>query len=70
MLSAPAWLAAFGVFTAWVLVLRRPQWADAVQARSGWLYTLLANKYYFDWFNEHVLARLSRGENPLAVTIR
>jgi NADH-quinone oxidoreductase subunit L len=61
VLSAPAWLAAFGVFTAWVLVLRRPQWAEAVQARSGWLYTLLANKYYFDWFNEHVLARLSRG---------
>jgi NADH-quinone oxidoreductase subunit L len=61
VLSAPAWLAAFGVLTAWVFVLRRPQWADAVRARSGWLYTLLANKYYFDWFNEHVLARLSRG---------
>jgi NADH-quinone oxidoreductase subunit L len=61
LLSAPAWLAAFGVLMAWVFVLRQPRWGDAVRERSGWLYTLLANKYYFDWFNEHVLARLTRG---------
>ena len=30
-------------------------------ARFGWLYTLLVNKYYFDWFNENVLAPLARG---------
>ena len=27
----------------------------------GWLYALLVNKYYFDWFNENVLARAARG---------
>jgi NADH-quinone oxidoreductase subunit L len=25
------------------------------------LYRLLVNKYYFDWFNENVLARAARG---------
>jgi hypothetical protein len=25
------------------------------------MHTLLVNKYYFDWFNENVLARASRG---------
>ena len=25
--------------------------------RAAWLYRLLVNKYYFDWFNENVLAR-------------
>jgi NADH-quinone oxidoreductase subunit L len=61
VLSAPAWLAGLGVLTAWVFVLRRPQLADQVQARLAWLNRILANKYYFDWFNENVLARLTRG---------
>ena len=29
LMSAPPWLAALGVFTAWWFVLKRPQWADA-----------------------------------------
>ena len=33
----------------------------AIKRRSGWLYTILDNKYYFDWFNENVLARAARG---------
>ncbi|HEY2419310.1 MAG TPA: NADH-quinone oxidoreductase subunit L [Steroidobacteraceae bacterium] len=61
VLSAPAWLAALGVLTAWVLVLRRPQLADELQARFAGLYRILVNKYYFDWFNEKVLAPLARG---------
>jgi len=61
VLSAPAWLAGLGVLTAWVFVLRRPQLADEVQARLAGLNRILANKYYFDWFNENVLARLTRG---------
>lgn len=32
-----------------------------IQKRAAWLYRLLVNKYYFDWFNENVLARASRG---------
>ena len=61
LMSLPLWLAAAGVFCAYLFVLRRPEWATAWQARLGWLYRLLVNKYYFDWFNENVLARASRG---------
>jgi NADH-quinone oxidoreductase subunit L len=60
-LGAAPWLAGAGVLTAWYFVLRRPQAADALRERAGWLYRLLCNKYYFDWFNEHVLTRLTRG---------
>jgi len=54
-------LAIGGVASAWYFVLKRPDLADAAHRRFQWLYTLLANKYYFDWFNEHVLAKASRG---------
>jgi len=58
--SLPFLLAALGVATAYVFVLARPEWAGALQQRLQWLYTILSNKYYFDWFNENVLARASR----------
>ena len=59
-LSVPFWLAASGVLTAWLFVLKQPQWATALSERLSFLYKLLVNKYYFDWFNENVLARLAR----------
>jgi len=59
--TLPLWLAVAGVFSAWHFVLRRPDQADMIQQRAAWLYRLLVNKYYFDWFNENVLARASRG---------
>ncbi len=59
--TLPVWLAVAGVLSAWYFVLRRPDLADLLQQRAGWLYRLLVNKYYFDWFNENVLARASRG---------
>jgi NADH-quinone oxidoreductase subunit L len=61
VLSWPAWLAGLGVLTAWLFVLRQPQWGDTVRERLPRLNKLLANKYYFDWFNEKVLAPLTRG---------
>ena len=61
VLGAPVWLAALGVLTAWVFVLRRPQWGGILRERLGWLNRLLTNKYYFDWFNQNVLVRLARG---------
>jgi NADH-quinone oxidoreductase subunit L len=61
VLSLPLWLAIAGVFCAWHFVLRRPDQASAIQQRAGWLYRLLVNKYYFDWFNENVIARASCG---------
>jgi NADH-quinone oxidoreductase subunit L len=62
--APPVWLAALGAFTAWVFFLKKPELADAAERRFQWLYTLLINKYGFDWFNEHVImpgARLLGG---------
>ena len=47
--------------TAWYLYLRNPGLAETVRLRFRWLHTLLMNKYYFDDFNDKVLARGSRG---------
>jgi NADH-quinone oxidoreductase subunit L len=54
------WLAAAGALLAWFLYLKRPDLAEALRRKTGALYTLLVNKYYFDWFNENVIARGSR----------
>ncbi len=37
------------------------RWRMRPQRRFGWLKSLLDNKYYFDWFNENVIAPLTRG---------
>ncbi len=60
LLSLPLYLAIAGVASAWYLVLKRPELATSIQQRFSWVYRLLDNKYYFDWFNENVLARASR----------
>ena len=54
------WLALAGVVLAWFFYLRRPDIPAAIQRRFSFLYRLLDNKYYFDWFNENVLARAAR----------
>jgi NADH-quinone oxidoreductase subunit L len=54
------WLALAGVVASWFLYLRRPDIPAALQRRFSFLYRLLDNKYYFDWFNENVLARGAR----------
>ena len=61
MLKLPFWLAAAGVFTAWYVFLKRPELADRAARTFAPLRNLLVNKYYFDWFNEKVLATLARG---------
>jgi NADH-quinone oxidoreductase subunit L len=58
--TPPFWLALAGVLTAWVFFLWRPSLADAAERGFGWLKTILVNKYFFDWFNENVLAAASR----------
>ena len=56
-LSGPAvWLALAGVVTAWFLYLKRPELPARIAAQFPRLYRLLVNKYYFDWFNENVIA--------------
>jgi NADH-quinone oxidoreductase subunit L len=55
LLAPTFWVALAGVITAWLFFLRRPELADAAARRWGFLRNLLVNKYYFDWFNEHVI---------------
>ncbi|MBS0613311.1 MAG: NADH-quinone oxidoreductase subunit L [Proteobacteria bacterium] len=55
--AGPAlWLAAAGVFCAWLFFLKKPELADAAERSLKWLHEVLVRKYGFDWFNENVLA--------------
>ena len=58
--TLPFWLALAGVASAWWFYLKQPAIPAAIKARFAWLYRLLDNKYYLDWFNEHVLAAAAR----------
>jgi NADH-quinone oxidoreductase subunit L len=59
--SAAVYLAAAGALVAWYLYLRRPDLPARWQQQFSGLYRILVNKYYFDWFNENVVARAGRG---------
>jgi NADH-quinone oxidoreductase subunit L len=59
--SRPFWFLLAGAVTAWVFFLWRPRLADVAAQRLSAVRTLLTHKYYFDWFNENVLAPLTRG---------
>ncbi len=60
--ASPAlYLAAAGVLAAWFLYMHRPALPGLIKEKLSLLYELLVNKYYFDWFNEQVLARGTRG---------
>jgi len=50
------WLALSGVALSWFFYLKRPAIPKAIKAAVGPVYTILENKYYFDKFNEVVLA--------------
>jgi len=54
--ALPFWLALGGVLMAWTFYLRDPTIPAAIKARFAPIYTLLENKYYMDWINEHILA--------------
>ena len=58
--TLPFWLALAGVVTAWWFYLKQPAIPAAIGRRLGPLMRLLENKYYMDWFNEHVLAAGAR----------
>jgi NADH-quinone oxidoreductase subunit L len=59
-MALPVWFAALGVFTAWLFFLKRPALADSAARSFKWLYTILIDKYGFDWFNEHVIMAAAR----------
>jgi NADH-quinone oxidoreductase subunit L len=54
--SPVLWLAIAGVVSAWFLYLKQPGIPATIKAACGPIYTLLENKYYFDKFNDAVLA--------------
>jgi len=58
--TAPFWLALAGVVLAWYMYMKNTALPAAIQRRLQPVHTLLENKYYFDWFNENVLARGAR----------
>ncbi len=60
VVTLPFWLALAGVVSAWYLYLKRPDLPAAIKAKSGWVYSVLENKYGFDAFNERYLAAGSR----------
>jgi NADH-quinone oxidoreductase subunit L len=57
LVSPVFWLALLGVALSWFFYLKRPDIPAAIQRRFSGIYTLLDNKYYFDKFNDLVLAR-------------
>jgi NADH-quinone oxidoreductase subunit L len=60
-LVTPAfWLALAGVGAAWVFYILKPHWPALVARRLQPLIVVLENRYYFDAFNEKVLAAGSR----------
>lgn len=58
--TLPFWLALAGVVTAWVFYLKAPQIPAAIDRALKPVRTVLENKYYMDWFNEHVLSAGAR----------
>ena len=66
--TVPFWLALAGVVTAYVFYMVAPSIpATGDQGCCGAdLIIVLENKYYMDWFNENVLARLARAASAPA----
>ena len=58
--SVAMYLAAAGALVAWFLYIRRPDLPGILQSRLAVLHRILDNKYYFDWFNENVVAAATR----------
>jgi NADH-quinone oxidoreductase subunit L len=58
--SLPFWLALAGVVVAWFFYLKAPAIPAAIARIFRPVYVLFENKYYMDWINENILARLAR----------
>jgi len=58
--TLPFWLVVAGFVVAWYSYLVNPALPAAIRRNLSGVYTVLENKYYADWFNEQVLARVAR----------
>ena len=56
----PLYLAAAGVFIAWFLYMKRPELPGVIQSKVQWLYELLIQKYFMDYFYIKLIAPLGR----------
>ncbi len=65
VVTLPFWLAVAGVFTAWFFYLKKPAIPAYIKEKSGFIYTLLENKYYFDRFNDWFFAAGARNTSSL-----
>jgi NADH-quinone oxidoreductase subunit L len=60
LVTLPLYLALAGVVCAWWSYLKQPSIPAAIARALRPLVTLLENKYYMDWINEHLLAAGAR----------
>ncbi len=58
--TLPFYLALAGVVVAYYCYMINPRVPEACRRIFSWIYQLLENKYYMDWINENILARLAR----------
>ena len=58
--SLPFYLALGGVLFAYYCYMVNPRLPAALRHAFSWVHHLLENKYFMDWINEHILARLAR----------
>jgi NADH-quinone oxidoreductase subunit L len=58
--TGPFWLMVLGVATAWFLYIKRPDLPAKIASMFAPIYTLFANKFYFDELYQAVFARGSR----------
>jgi NADH-quinone oxidoreductase subunit L len=61
LVSLPFGLVLAGAFCAWLFFLKKPSLANSAARSFGWLREILVQKYYFDWFNQTIIAPLTRG---------
>jgi NADH-quinone oxidoreductase subunit L len=65
LLAPTFWIAVAGIAAAWYLYIKRPDLPGRIAARVRALYTLLANKYYFDEIYQAVFANGAKGIGKL-----
>jgi NADH-quinone oxidoreductase subunit L len=58
--SLPFWLALLGVVLAYIMYIVKPSLSESAAKLFKPVIKVLENKYYFDWFNENVLAAGAR----------
>ncbi len=58
--TLPFWLALLGVAISYYMYMVNPALPTSIKRIFKPIYNLLDNKYYFDWFNENVLAAGTR----------